>query len=196
MGCPMDWALATPLALDSQFRANQNQGSAVANRISMWRCQKAGNLASVQDSVGRWSTCSPERSLSKHRLFSRWKPKKRGQGGASQEASRHLPVNVTACRDKRREESGRKGHINLRKISGTLAGCPWDSRRDKQRSTSRCPRNFLLFTLEKRTGKGIFAGTLAGCPWGTLAGCPSDTRPSRGFSEVLCDIFLCAFSAP
>ena len=28
------------------------------------------------------------------------------------------------------------------------------------------------------------------------AGCPKDTRPSRGFSESLCDFFLCAFFAP
>ena len=82
----------------------------------------------------------------------------------------------------------RKGHINLRKIPGTPSGCPWDIRRDKQGSTGRCPRDFLLFTIEKRTEKGIFAGTPAGCP--------RDTRPSRGFSEILCDFFLCAFSAP
>ena len=31
---------------------------------------------------------------------------------------------------------------------------------------------------------------------GTPAGCPRDTRPSRGFSENLCDFFLCAFFAP
>ena len=30
---------------------------------------------------------------------------------------------------------------------------------------------------------------------GTPAGCPRDTRPSRGFSEVLYDFFLCVFSA-
>ena len=82
----------------------------------------------------------------------------------------------------------RKGHINLRKIPGTPAGCPWDTRRDKQGSTGRCPGDFLLFTIEKRTEKGIFAGTPAGCP--------RDTRPSRGLSEILCDFFLCAFSAP
>ena len=82
----------------------------------------------------------------------------------------------------------RKRHINLRKIPGTPAGCPWDTRRDKQGSTGRCPRDFLLFTIEKGTEKGIFAGTPAGCP--------RDTRPSRGFSEILCDFFLCAFSAP
>ena len=58
----------------------------------------------------------------------------------------------------------------------------------KQGSTGRCPRDFLLFTIEKRTGKGIFAGTPAGCP--------RDTRPSRRFSETLCDFLLGAFSAP
>ena len=83
----------------------------------------------------------------------------------------------------------RKGHINLRKIPGTPAGCPWDTRRDKQGSTGRCPRDFLLFfAIEKQTEKGTFAGTPAGCP--------RDTRPSRRFSETLCDFFLCAFSAP
>ena len=40
----------------------------------------------------------------------------------------------------------------------------------------------------KLTEKGIFAGTLAGCP--------RDSRPSKGFLEILCDFFLCAFSAP
>ena len=58
--------------------------------------------------------------------------------------------------------------------------------RDKQGSTGRCPRDFLLFAIEKRTEKGIFAGTPAGCP--------RDTRSSSGFSETLCDFFLCAFS--
>ena len=82
----------------------------------------------------------------------------------------------------------RKGHINLRKVLGTPAGCPWDTRRDKRGSTGRCPRDFLLIAIEKRTEKAIFAGTPAGCP--------RDTRPSRGFSEILCDFFLCAFSAP
>ena len=82
----------------------------------------------------------------------------------------------------------RRRHINLRKIPGTPAGCSWDTRRDKQGSTGRCPRNLLLFAIEKRTEKGIFAGTPAGCP--------RDTRPCRGFSEIFCDFFLCAFSAP
>ena len=58
---------------------------------------------------------------------------------------------------------------NLKKIVGTPARCPWNTRRDKK-------------------GYGIFAGTPAGHP--------GDTRPSRGFLEILCDFFLCEFSAP
>ena len=48
----------------------------------------------------------------------------------------------------RKDNQERKGHINLREIPGTPAGCPWDTRRDKQGSTGRCPRDFLLFTIE------------------------------------------------
>ena len=83
--------------------------------------------------------------------------------------------------------SGKKRAHKVKKIPGTPAGCPWDTRQDKQGSTGRCPSNFLLFIIEKRTERGIFAGTPAGCP--------RDTRPSRGFSEILCDFFLCALSA-
>ena len=84
--------------------------------------------------------------------------------------------------------SGKKRAHKLKKIPGTPAGCPWDTRRDKQGSTGWCPGDFVLFTIEKRTEKGIFAGTPAGCP--------RDTRPSRRSSENVCDFFLCAFSAP
>ena len=49
----------------------------------------------------------------------------------------------------RRLNQERTRHINLRKSPGTPAGCPWDTRRDKQGSTGRCPRNFLLFTIEE-----------------------------------------------
>ena len=70
----------------------------------------------------------------------------------------------------------RKRQINLRKIVGTPARCLWDTRRDKQGSTTgRCPSDFLVRTQ---------------------AGYPMDNRPSRGFSETLCDFFSCAFSAP
>ena len=37
----------------------------------------------------------------------------------------------------------------LKKINGTPAGCPRDTRRDKQGSTGRRPRDFLLFAVEK-----------------------------------------------
>ena len=45
---------------------------------------------------------------------------------------------------------GHKAH-KLKKILRTPAGCPWDTRRDKQGSTGRCPRDFLLFAIEKLT---------------------------------------------
>ena len=52
----------------------------------------------------------------------------------------------------------RKGHKNLRKmIPRTPAGCPWDTQRDKQGSTGRCPGDFLLFALEKTDRKGHFS---------------------------------------
>ena len=83
-----------------------------------------------------------------------------GQGGIAQNrlSSEHLTRYARQCFIQER-----KGHTNLRKILGTLAGCPWDARRDKQGSTGR-PRHFLRLTLEKWTEKGIFAGTQAGCP--------------------------------
>ena len=54
MGCPVRWSLATPSALESQFRANQ--GSVVANSICKCRCHKAGHLQ-MWVAVGRRSTC-------------------------------------------------------------------------------------------------------------------------------------------
>ena len=82
----------------------------------------------------------------------------------------------------------RTRHINLRKIPGTLARCPWDTRRNTQGSTGRCP-DFLLANVEKRTEKGIFAGTPAGCPRNAPPSSPG------GFSEILCDFFflMCLF---
>ena len=44
------------------------------------------------------------------------------------------------------------------------AGCPWDTRQDKQESTGQCPRHSLLFTLEIWQ-KIAFAGT-PGSPGG------------------------------
>ena len=70
---------------------------------------------------------------------------------------------------------------------------PWDTSRasldtlqDKQGSTGRCPMDFLLFTLEKLTEKGIFAGTPATCP--------RNARPSSGVFSNFVRFFLCAFS--
>ena len=54
MDCPVQWSLATPSALESQSRANQN--SVVANPICKCRCHKAGHLQ-VRVALGRRSTC-------------------------------------------------------------------------------------------------------------------------------------------
>ena len=40
-------------------------------------------------------------------------------------------------------------HIKLKDILGTLAGRPWDIRREKRGSTARCPRDFLSFAIDK-----------------------------------------------
>ena len=77
-------------------------------------------------------------------------------------------------RGQKRLKKVAKRHIKLREILGTPAGCPWDTRRDKQGSTGRCPGDFLFFT-KKWLKKGLFARTQAGCL--------GDTRPSRAFSE-------------
>ena len=73
------------------------------------------------------------------------------------------------------DESGKERAHKLKKNAWDTGRCPWDTRRDKRGSTGRCPRDFLLITIEKRTEKAIFAGTPAGC-------C-RDTRPSRGFQK-------------
>ena len=62
-----------------------------------------------------------------------------------------------------------------KKILGTPAGCSWHTRRDKQGSTGRCPRDLHLFTFEKLTEKA--------------AGCPRDAQLSRGFSKKLSGTF-------
>ena len=48
----------------------------------------------------------------------------------------------------RRHIEGRNTPFRRVKSPGTPAGCPWDTRQDKQGSTGRCPRNFLLLTIE------------------------------------------------
>ena len=86
-------------------------------------------------------------------------------------------------------DSGKKSHINLRKILRTPAGClgaPGGTNRGLPNFTGRCPMDLLLLAAEKLTEKGIFAGTFAGCP--------RDTRLSRVLSETLCDFFFCAFA--
>ena len=45
-----------------------------------------------------------------------------------------------------------------------MAGCSWDTQQDKQGSTGRCPRDFLLISWETLTEKGNFPGRRPGVP--------------------------------
>ena len=74
------------------------------------------------------------------------------------------------------EQFPNKAH-KIKKIVGTPAGCPWDTRGDKQGSTGWCPRNFLLFTIEILTEKGPF-GLDTG---GVFQGHPAVQRVFRNF---------------
>ena len=55
----------------------------------------------------------------------------------------------------------RKRHINLRKILGTPAGCPWDTRLGQTGVYQPEPQRFPVVYKRRAT---IFAGTLARCP--------------------------------
>ena len=59
--------------------------------------------------------------------------------------------------------SGKREAHKLKRILGTPAGGPWDTRRDKQGSTGQCPRNVLLFATEKQA---ILPGHRPGRPGG------------------------------
>ena len=77
----------------------------------------------------------------------------------------------------------RKRYIKIRKVLGTPAECPRDTRQDKQGSTSRCPRGFLLFTMEE-------LAFLPGHRLGVFQGPPA----SRGrFSEMYAFFLICLF---
>ena len=82
--------------------------------------------------------------------------------------------------------SGKKKAHTLKKILGTLAWCPTPG---TPGGTNRgLPAGVLRIpccSRKKLTEKGIFARTPAGCP--------TNTRPSRRFSEILCDFLLFAF---
>ena len=82
--------------------------------------------------------------------------------------------------------SFRKKHMSLRKITRTLAGCPCDTRRDKQGSTGWCPKKNLVVYFRKIDRQGhlsIYPGHRPVVP----------TRPSRGASEILCDLSYVPF---
>ena len=49
------------------------------------------------------------------------------------------------------DNQARQGHINLRKFTGTPAGCLWNTWRDKLASTGRYPKDFLLLAVKKLT---------------------------------------------
>ena len=71
--------------------------------------------------------------------------------------------------------SGKKKAHKLKKILGTAAGCPRNSRRDKPGVYRPVSQGFPVVCHGETH---IFAGTPAGCP--------RDTRPPRVFSENLC----------
>ena len=76
-------------------------------------------------------------------------------------------------------------HIKLRKIPGTPAGVSWHTRRGETGFYRPVSQGFPVVCSRKIAGReGHFCGTPAG-----------DTRTSRVFSEILCECFLCAFSA-
>ena len=54
-----------------------------------------------------------------------------------------------------RQQSGKRKAHKLKILLGTPVGCPWDTRRDKQGPTGRCPRDFLLFSIEKLAEKHL-----------------------------------------
>ena len=59
------------------------------------------------------------------------------------------------------EGQERERHINLRKIPGTPAGCPWDTRRDKQGSTGRLSgpisRDIAIVSLRYSLSRDTFS---------------------------------------
>ena len=78
-----------------------------------------------------------------------------------------------------------EGQVNSRKSLGHGPGVPGTPGRTNRGLPAGIPGISFLFR-ENRTQKGIFAGTPAGCL--------RDTCPSRGFLEILCDLFLmCLF---
>ena len=69
----------------------------------------------------------------------------------------------------------------------TPARCPWDTRRDKQGSTSQCPRGFLLFDIKTTDGKAF--ARFARIP----ARCPRDTGRHRRLRSFMRFFLMCLF---
>ena len=70
-------------------------------------------------------------------------------------------------------------HVNLREMPVTPAGCPWDTRRDKHGVYRPVSQGFPVIDCRKTDRKGRF--------------CRGAGGTSRAFSEILCDLFFCAF---
>ena len=88
--------------------------------------------------------------------------------------------------------SGKKKAHKLKKILGTRPGVPWDSRRDKQGSTGRCPKDLLWLYYRKTDQKEQF------CP-GHRPGCPRNTRSTRvpaGCRKLCVCVCVCQGNTP
>ena len=62
--------------------------------------------------------------------------------------------------------------MNLSKILGTPAGCPWDTQRGKQGSTGRCPMQgypVVVVSFRKSDKKGAFCRDIGRVYQGHLA---------------------------
>ena len=82
------------------------------------------------------------------------------------------------------------GTILLSLLSGKKRA-HWDIRRNKQGSTGRCPRDFLLSTIENGQKRAFLPGHLPGVP--------RNTRPSRGFQQfymIFCSLYCLGAPIP
>ena len=97
--------------------------------------------------------------------------------------------------------------INRRYRSIVRGKRPHRSGKKKAHKLKKNPRDTGRVSLGHLAGQtGVYRPVCQGFPVvcyrktdifaGTPAGCPRDTQPSRGLSEILCVFFLCAFSAP
>ena len=86
--------------------------------------------------------------LPAHQLSHCCRTRAQTAGGDDSNSLRGFPQNVDRKPNMTIFSKDSKAH-KLEKILRTPTGCLWHSRRDRQRSSGRCPRDFLMFTLEK-----------------------------------------------